>query len=242
MQKLRIFLLTSDGYSHSVMGFSYLFNKYWGQDQEVIVAGYNKFPSNMPSNFIKHRIGRQEDYPVNKWSDGLIGLLHDFPEDDVFILMLEDYWLIEPVHVREVNMLVDYMHQFRYVIKMDMYTDRRYAAGRQSYGMCGHIPLIKSDYNSQYHASLMVGAWNRDLMLKFLIPGESPWDVELSGTSRLARRKDDVLVLGTDSWDNNPKTCPIRHTLAHRSGNPNALLLDDIKPEDIAAMKELGYI
>lgn len=239
---MRIFVLTSDGYSHSVLGFSYLFNKYWSKDQEVIVAGYNKFPSELPANFTKHRIGRQEDYPVNKWSDGLIGLLKDFPQDDVFLLFFEDYWLTEPVHLREVTMLYDYMLQFRYVLKMDMYTDRRYAAGVQKYGMCGHIPLLKSDYNSQYHMSLMCGLWNREIMLQVLKPGQTPWQVELDGTPILARRKDDVLVLGTESWDDNPKTCPIRHTLAHRSGNPNALLLDDIKPEDVAAMKELGYI
>ncbi len=239
---MRIFVLTSDGYSHSVLGFSYLFNKYWGNDQEVIVAGYNKFPPGLPANFTKHRIGRQEDYPVNKWSDGLIGLLKDFPQDEVFLLFFEDYWLTEPVHLREVNMLHDYMLQFRYVLKMDMYTDRRYAAGVQKYGACGHIPLLKSDYNSQYHFSLMAGIWNREIMMQVLIPGESPWDVEMRGTERLARCGDDVLVLGTDSWDDNPKTCPIRHTLAYRNGDPSKLLLGEIKPEDVDAMKESGYI
>lgn len=239
---MRIFVLTSDSYSHAVLPFAYLFNKYWSSDQEVIIAGYNKFPQHLPANFTKHRIGRQEDYPLNKWSDGVIGLLKDFPEDEVFLLFLEDYWITEPVNVKEVSMLVDYMHQFKYVIKMDMYTDRRYAAGKQPYGNCGHIPLIKSDYNSQYHSSLMIGAWNRRLMLQLLIPGENPWDLELAGTPRLARCKDDVLVLGTESWDDNPRTCPIRHTLAHRRGNPGELLLDELAAEDVAALKELGYI
>lgn len=239
---MRIFVLTSDNYSHSVLGFSYLFNKYWSPNKEVIVAGYNKFPQGLPSNFVKHRIGRQEDYPVNKWSDGLIGLMNDFPDDEVFLLMLEDYWITEPVHVREVHMLYDYMCQFKYVIKMDMYTDRRYAAGKQDYGICGHIPLIKSDYNSQYHMSLMCGLWNRRLMLQILQPGQTPWQVELDGTPMLARCRDDVLVLGTESWNDTPRTCPIRHTLAHRRGNPGELLLDEIAPEDVAALKELGYI
>lgn len=238
---MRIFVLTCDSYSKAVLPFSYLFNRYFSSNQEVIVAGYEKFPKGLPPNFKTHSIGKQADYPLSKWSDGLIKLLHDF-EDEVAMILLEDYWLVEKVHLKEVNMLYDYMFQFKYVIKMDLYTDRRYAAGAVPYGMCGHIPLIKSDYKSQYHLSMMAGFWNRENLLKILIPGEDPWQVELEGTSRLASFGDDILVLGTNSWDSDPRTCPLRHTLAHRRGNPNELLLDEVLPEDAKALKELGYV
>lgn len=238
---MRIFVLTCDSYCKAVLPFSYLFNHYFSSKQEVIVAGYEKFPKGLPSNFKTHSIGKQADYPLSKWSDGLIKLLHDFT-DEVFLLFLEDYWLVEPVHLREVNMLYDYMIQFKYVIKMDLYTDRRYAAGATPYGMCGHIPLVKSDFNSQYQMSMMGGFWNRENILKILIPNEDPWQVELEGTSRLASFEDDLLVLGTNSWDSDPKTCPIRHTLAHRRGNPNELLLDEVYPDDVKKLKKLGYI
>lgn len=238
---MRIFVLTSDNYSHALLPFAYLFNQYWPGKPEVTVAGYTKFPKGLPRNFKRHSIGNQSDYPLSKWSDGLIKLLDDYP-DEVFLLFLEDYWIIEPVYTREIHMLYDYMVQFQYVLKMDMFTDRRYAAGKEPYGMVGHIPLIKSDFRSAYHMSMMCGLWNRENLLKILIKNESPWDVELNGTRRLAEYEDTLLVLGTESWDHNPKTCPIRHTLAHRRGDPSQLLLDEISDDDLTKMSDLHLL
>ena len=72
-------------------------------------------------------------------------------------------------------------------------------------------------------------------MLRFLIPGESPWAVELSGTPRVAAAADEVIVLGT-------RNMPLRHILAHRRGDPSELLLDGLDLGDISKLKGLGYI
>jgi hypothetical protein len=231
---MRIFCLTSDNYISSVRAFACLFNKFWSSDQEVIVAGFEPPAFNLPPNFSFYSLGNMADYPVSKWSDALIKLLHDYT-DDVFALFLEDYWLSRPVNVQAVHMLYDYMLQFRNVLKMDLYSDRLYAGGMTDYNYCGYLDLIRSDPASQYHMSLMGGLWNRELMLRFLIPGESPWQVELSGTPRVAAAADEVMVLGT-------RNMPLRHILAHRRGNPNELLLDGLDPADVEALRELGYI
>lgn len=231
---MRIFVLTSDGYIKAVRSFAYLFNCFWKPNPEVIVAGFSPPDFDLPSNFHFHSLGNQADYPVNKWSDALIKLLHDYT-DDVFALFLEDYWPCRPVNVQAVQMLYDYMMQFRNVLKMDLYSDRLYAGGMTDYNHCGYLDLIRSDPASQYHFSLMAGLWNRELMLRFLKPGESPWECELSGTPRVAAAADSVMVLGT-------RNMPLRHILAHRRGNPNELLLDGLDPVDVQALRELGYI
>lgn len=231
---MRIFVLTSDHYIGAVRPFVYLFNKYWSDEQEVVVAGFKAPDFDLPPNFHFHSIGNMADYPVNKWSDALIKLLHDYT-DDTFVLFFEDYWLSRPVNVQAVTMLYDYMRQFRNVLKMDLYSDRLYAGGMTDYNHCGYLDLIRSDPASQYHMSLMCGLWNRELMLRFLIPGETPWQVELSGTPRVAAAADEVMVLGT-------RNMPLRHILAHRRGNPNELLLDGLDPADVDAMRGLGYI
>lgn len=241
---MKVFVLTSDNYLNALRPYAYLFNKYWHErhEQEVMICGFSRPDFELPPNFTFFSIGKQEDYPIDKWSNALIRVMHHFPNEDVFCLMLEDYWITEPVWTDEVYMLERYMKQFRYTLKMDLITDRRYSGGIEDYGLCGHIPLVKSAFNSAYHMSLMCGLWNRDRMLDILIPDESPWDVEVRGTPRLAERQDELLVLGTKSWTDNDRTCPVQHTLAHRRGDPSELLLDDIHPDDLRALKELSFL
>lgn len=227
--------MTSDKYVGALRPFAHLFNKYWSPKQKVVVAGYSPLPFDLPSNFEYCSIGPQEMYPVDRWSDGLIDFLEMHPRIEFPILFLEDYWLARDVNQQAVRMLCDYMAQFRNVLKMDLNTDRLYAQGMTDYDTCGFIDLVLSDYRSQYQLSLMNGIWNRDLLLRFLVRGESPWAVELSGTSRVAAAGNEVLVLGT-------RNLPIRHILAHRRGNPDELLLDGLKQCDIDELRELGYI
>lgn len=233
---MKVFVLTCDSYMDAIPGFAHCFNKYWSPDQQVIVCGFSRPKFAMPSNFTYFSIGRQEDYPVNRWSDGLIVVMDSFPAEEFFVLMLEDYWIRQPVRVDVVKMLYDYMVQFKYVIKMDLCADRRFARGREDYGDVGGIPLVKSASDSPYHMSLMTGIWNRDLMRRIIIPGESPWDVELRGTPRLARLGDKVVVLGTktDPW-------PVRHVLMYRNGDSGKMIWDGLEEDDIAELKKMGY-
>ena len=233
---MKVFVMTCDSYMDAIPGFAHQFNKYWSPDQQVIVCGFTKPEFDMPDNFTFYSIGDQRNYPVDKWSNGLIDVLWHFPKEERFVLMLEDYWLCQPVNVDAVKILYDYMVQFDYVIKMDLCGDRRFAGGVQDYGDVAGIPLVKSDFTSAYHMSLMVGLWNRENMRAILEPGESPWDVEMRGTPRLANQGDKMLVLGTklDPW-------PVKHVLMYRSGDSNNMIWDGLNDEDIIELKELGY-
>jgi len=233
---MRVFVLTCDSYMKAIPGFAHQFNRYWSPNQQVIVCGFSKPEFEMPDNFTFYSIGDQRNYPVGKWSDGLIDVMWHFPMDEHFVLMLEDYWLCQPVNLDAIKMIYDYMKQFTNVIKFDLCADRRFAGGVQDYGDLGGIPLVKSDYTSAYHMSLYTGMWNRELMRKILVPGESPWQVELEGTPRLANHGDSMLVLGTkiDPW-------VVKHVLMYRNGNSGKMIWDGLSDEDIAELKELGY-
>lgn len=231
---MRVIVLTSDKYLPALLPFSYLFNKYWSDDQEVLVAGYTPPDFDLPDNFLFHSIGAFSDYPMSRWSDGLIKLMHDIP-DEVFTLMLEDYWITQPVYRQAVKMLEDYMIQFEYVARMDLTGDRKHSGQASFGGMCGHLHLVHSDPMSQYHMSMMTGIWRKRHLLSVLIPNETAWDVELKGTPRLREMRNEKLVFGTEEW-------PVKHTLAFRGGDTQKLLLDELDPVDIAALRELGYL
>jgi len=235
MEELRIVITTSDNYLPALRPMAYLLNKYYVPNPPVLVSGFTPPDFDLPANFTFHSIGKMEDYPVGKWSDGIIKLLHEIP-DEVFLLLLEDMWPVRQVNVDAVNILYRYMLQFKNVIKMDLYTDRLYAGGADlNYGHVSYIDLVKSDPNSAYHFSLMPGLWRKEHLLRVLVPGESPWSAETtSGTPRLRTMKD-LDVLGT-------RMCPYRGTLAFRGGDSGKLLLSELQDCDVKELRDLGYL
>jgi hypothetical protein len=230
---MRVLVTTSDKYLPALLPFSYLFNKYWGPQQQVLVGGFSRPDFVLPPNFEFHSIGDMNDYPVEKWSDAVIAFITTIP-DEVFVLMLEDYWITRKVDTEAVGILYDYMQQFHNVIKMDLCGDRLYDFNMQPHGVVNRLDLIKSDPASQYQMSLMTGLWRKEHLLRHLVPGESPWDVEIKGTRRLAEDRT-VDVLGTRQW-------PIRHSLAYRNGKPENPDLSALDPGDVRVLREKGYV
>lgn len=240
MSKYPIVIATSDNYINALKPFVFLMNKYWDYPPELIVFGFtpppNDFHLECDWRFIS--IGEQEHFPIQRWSDAIIAGLETI-EEEVFIFMLEDMWITRPVHERVVNMAYDYMLQFEYVARFDLTGDRWNAFDSQGnrppfYGKLGHVNLVFSLPNSQYHLSTMPAFWRKKHLLRALIPGETPWQVELQGTPRLSMM-DDVVVVGTDDW-------PLRNTLAFRGGDSSKLLLGEVDPEDVKMMRELGLM
>ena len=223
-----------DKYVNALPPFAFLLDRHWPQHPEVIVGGFTAPSVALPSGWQFHSIGKMEDYPVERWSNALIRMLLEL-QYDVFLLMLEDYWLTRPVDHAAFQICADYMHQFEYVARFDLTADRKYSGFAKPYGRDGHVKLIISDPESQYHCSLMAALWRRAHMLKILVENESPWDVEIKGTPRLRALQNYCIVLGTEDP-------PMHHTLAFRGGDNHKLLLDDISPADVADMREAGLL
>lgn len=239
---MQIIIMTSDKGSHCLPGFAYLWRKYFQPQYEhnLLVCGYTD--PRLSFNF--YQIGKQKDYPVNRWSDALIKVL-DNVADDIFMLMLDDYWLVRETDTHAVKMCYDYMSQFQYVLKFDLTTERlfaegggRYLFGYHTYNTLGYLDLIKSQPGSPYHMSLWGGLWRRDLLRKVLVPGETAQQIELSGTTRLAQFGDDMLVLGT-------RQAPVKHANVVQGGqwNQDTMVgLPALVSADTEALKEAGYL
>lgn len=230
----RIILLTSDKYIRAVLPYAWLLKRYWPDHPDVVVGGFTPPDFDLPQGFSFHSIGKFEDYPIQRWSDAVIKLMHEI-DDDVFILMLEDYWINQPVNDQVVQMCIDYCRQFKYVARLDLTGDRRWANGGDVslYGKMGHVDLIWSDPHSQYHCSMMSGVWRKEHLLRVFIPGETPWQIELQGTPRLSALHNEMIVLGTNFW-------PIHHVLAFRGGDVSKLLIDELAEDDVNEMRRLG--
>ena len=234
MASAPIYVLTSDKYLDALRPFAWLMLKYWNPPPQVIVGGFTKPKFSLPPNFTFHSLGGFASFPLKKWSNALIKFLMVQPYE-VFGLMLEDYWLTRKVDVEAIDIAAAYMEQFHYVARFDLTGDRKNSGFAKQYGTAGKVRLVISDPDSQYHCSLMCALWRKEHLLRILVEDESPWEVELNGTPRLRELRDQCIVLGTEDP-------PLHHTLAFRSGNPGHLLLDELKPEDVQEMSELGLL
>lgn len=229
----KILCMTSDKYIHAVRPFMYLINKYWPNHPGVTVAGFTPPDFEMPigSEFIS--LGKFEDYPVNRWSDGMYKALQAIDEE-VVLVMLEDMWVVREVNDRAMSDAYDYMLHHPKVAKFDTGGDRLYAEGAKlDYGYWGQLDLVLSKRESPYQLSMMAGYWRTEHLIAAMRPGWTPWQVEIDGTTIIAQM--DVDVVGSRNW-------PLRHTLAFRSGDSSTLLLDELKLDDVEKLKSMGYI
>jgi hypothetical protein len=234
--------MTSDNQYHCLDAYFYLWLKYFGLDCDTVICGFSPLQNSYPARF--YSIGQFEDYPPHRWSDALIKVLDEVAED-VFILMLGDYWLTRPVDVTAVKMMYDYMRQFEYVAKFDLTTDRlfadgggKYLFGYNTYDTLGYLDLIKSVPGSPYHLSLWGGIWRRDLLRQVLVHGETAQQIELNGTHRLSQYGDEMLVLGT-------RQGPMKHANVIQGGklNMDAMVgLPALTAKDTEELKEQGYL
>lgn len=251
---MQVIVVTSDKYSHLLRGFFYQWLKYFGslEQNRVVVCGFT-CPDYFPppvlaegyySNPRFYSAGAPAHYPPSRWSDKLIKILDEVAEE-VFLLLLEDYWLLRPVDIQALKMIYDYCHQFQNVIKFDVTTERlfangggQYLFGYNTYETLGYLDLIKSDFGSPYHLSLWGGMWRRDLLRQFLVIGETAQQIELNGTHRLAQVGDELLVLGT-------RQAPLKHANVFQRGGWNddpMTGLPALKAADREELRQRGYI
>jgi hypothetical protein len=229
----RLIVMTCDAYLPAIRVFAYLTNKYWRPNPRVIVSGFSVPSFRLPDNYSFFSAGEQSKFPFKKWSDALYITLQEYT-DEVFILMLEDYWLTRPVNEEAVSALVEYARAHKDVLKIDLGADRLYAHGTDlNYGTYGYLDLVRSDPQSAYHFSLMPGIWRRDNLLSMMIPDESPHDMEMDGTTRLSMT--DHLVLGTRQW-------PLKITLGLRACDPHNVMLNEMSDHDQAELRGLGLL
>lgn len=197
---MRVVVAVNDKYLWCLPSFAYLFNKYWNDRQEVVIAGYN-FPSfHLPDNFSFYSISTI-NYPKDKWVDGMMIFLKRFRENNPqIVLMLEDYWICRPVDHHGIEVLQEFADMDPTILRVDLTTDRLYAGGVTDVGYFDHFDIVQAK-GSPYEMSLQAGLWNTDALMDILqkLPEDkhSAWDVELEGTNIVNREDCPYKIVGT---------------------------------------------
>ncbi len=239
MKKPIVTVYTNDKNLWLLNGFQYLFKKYWSSSQLVRIVGYaSPKKGTLSENFSFVSINPQ-NYPVNKWSTGLIQSLDRFLEDgeEFIIFMLEDYWLTESVDHETLQYLMEYIHdQPRNILRIDLTTDRcQYRRFLTHHGeVTNGCQLLRTTASSPYQMSFQAGIWNIKLLREILHPDEDPWMSEIEGSKRLAMAEDKYIVLGT-------RNHPVKYQPVYRSGR-DAINISKLHKEDQDIISKRGWM
>ena len=234
---MKTVIFTSDKHAWLLKGFFCQWQKYAGRMKSVAqmeVAGFSPIPT-LPSVVDFYSIGAFKDYPVNKWSDGVIRYLKHI-NDELVIILLEDYWLVRPVYWEGVLAAWDYMMSHPKAVRFDLTSDRVFSEEMQYVDNHGPIDICHS--KGQYSLSFQAGIWRRELLLELMRPNESPWQAELQGSARL--NDTNYAVFGSFQW-------PMNYAIVMNKG-----VLDKegawmqpartLKRADWRDLQELGYL
>lgn len=193
---MKIVVLTSDKHTWLLHGFFHQWSKYANRyaPMEIEVAGFTKIHF-LPKYASFYSIGKFEDYPVQKWSDGLIRYLHSIP-DELVLVLLEDYWMMRPINWRAVSVAYSYAMDHKDIIRFDVAADRAFSRQNRYVETWGILDVCeaKGEYSLSFQASL----FRKDLLLEVLEPGETPWETELHGSQRLNQLP--YRVVGSYQW------------------------------------------
>jgi len=236
-----VLVTTCNKYLWLLEPFAHQFNKYWSPEQEVIVGVFKKPEDEgitLPDNFKIHQI-QEKDIPKDKRSNGFIKFFNQI-DDEFFVWMLEDFWLVDYVDADGIELLFKYMRKHPNVLRVDLTIDRVKSGVR--YGELGHLQLIEAPRGVRYRWSHQGALWNKAWTLKYLAPNEgaSHEPIETRCTLRLNKDPYGPLVLGTLNW-------PLKysHVIAKNRSDKHWLMLNTKVPmpvQDIQELRELGYI
>lgn len=223
-----VYTFTCDKYLPYMRGFAYLFNVYWSTLQPVTVVGYKEPDFTLPPNFTFYSAG--EDGGQDTWSDGAIKFLRE-QNDELAVILLDDYWLCRTVDHTGVATLADYVHEHPNVLRMDLTTDRLYNGHMFEVEAYGHYDILETPAGAEYQMSTQAGIWRLKLLRDLLVPGKSPWKVETQTSPPESMR-----VLGT-------RQNPVSYANVFLQGNPGDFKnLDRIPAEHVEYMRGQGWL
>ena len=171
---MRVIVVTCDKYSHIIPIFWHFYRKHWPDNHwhTTIVTNEKKIPC--PSGADVLYLGPDKQYATN------MKLALQKIRDPYFLLMQEDYILrwVDLETMRE---------GFKLIQRPEVHCVRLYPMP----GPDAAIPYSRNfgelDKAGPYSLSLQTSFWKRALFQRLLVDGETPWETELQGSSRVAK-------------------------------------------------------
>lgn len=178
VQAVRVIVTTSNKYLWALRPFAYLFNKFWSDEQAVVVGHYKPPQFDLPLNFSLIQMLPTQPRRT-RWSNGIISLLNKI-DDNIFVFMLEDFFLVRPVSQSAIHELYNFMLGHPEIGRIGL-TDELYEEERGVFHTkLNDIALLKSKFTHPFYLSCQASLWRRAAFLEVLFPNTSAHDFEIS--------------------------------------------------------------
>jgi len=161
IDKMKIYVTTSNNYIHIVKVFSHLFNKFWDSNREVTIVGFEKEPDfELPSNFNFVSLGNQT-YPYEDFSHDMRRFL-EIVDDEYFIHFEENEFIIRPVNFEIINEFEEYINPQLGRIDFTRGTSNR---AHNIVKATENYDIIHANQNAELRMCIRAGVWNTKYLL-----------------------------------------------------------------------------
>jgi hypothetical protein len=198
---LALLILSCDKYSDAWDPFFALFKKFWPDCPYKVYLATNELRPEFPGVQII-----ASGKPQN-WSDDTLAVLQQIPEKYVIVL-LEDYFLNGKPDIL-------WLHKCFGIMQSENAAFLRLASFRRDHFNMYAYDVIQQhpDFgvtrkSAPFLINLQAGIWNREKLISYIEPGESPWDFETKGSKRCSHTNDVFLGI-TKSSSKDIITSPI---------------------------------
>jgi hypothetical protein len=168
---ISILIVSCDAYSDLWDPFFQCFFKYWKDCKYQVYLGSNKLEYQNP-NVNNILVGNDKDYSSN-----LLKMLENI-ESEWVLLSLEDLFLSSPVNSAFMSEIIDLAiaKEVGY-LKLSDVTPFHFSKNKSE--LIGELPR-----GVKYRSGIGLALWNKDVLKRLLIPGESAWEIERNGSLR----------------------------------------------------------
>lgn len=161
---MKILVCSCDKNEDTFYPFHHCMEKYWPNHPEVIYKTetiQNPYYKTIAIN-----------YDISQWTRGIRETLNRI-DDNIIIWMMDDCFIRHPVDIQRVQFTADHLTgniaNFNYEKAFDSNDEYTSLPG-----------FKKRRHGSEYEVSIMCGIWDKQKLLRILLPDSDPWTVEYS--------------------------------------------------------------
>jgi len=184
-----LLVVSCDAYKDLWNPYFHSLFKYWPDCPYPIYLGSNE------NEFSDSRVKSILIGPDKDYSSNLLAML-DHIESPWVIIWIEDLFLSETVNTAYISKLVSSAQREKVgYLKLTTNTPMSFIDNKTQ--MIGPIPI-----GVKYRLGIGLGLWNKETLIKLLIPGENAWQIERNGSHRSNSFKEPFYALSTNARSN----------------------------------------